>query len=279
MENNKKRIQNSLVLATSVILFIVLGFAIYFWSSPASPVLDGQPAELSTAPTTPSTTTAEEIVPQKPGRASLIKSNSVVCNDKSFIFDLVLSDVYFNNIYKAARVPENLLVHEQATGQGGNGALKILAVPKQNCDRMYLTRYVPESDAPVRGIFEWKIGGDAVQELRVSKAFSGFYAPFSIEDVISTDGEKIIISEPSGAEFCNRRTLRILRLRRDISEELVRLANAEALTSSNADDGAIGYCFGLSFGWQDESTVYYDVYDGTKAPPYPIKERRILKVN
>ncbi len=69
-------------------------------------------------------------------------------------------------------------------------------------------------------------------------------------------------------------------LREDKSIELVRLSDQEDFVNGFTDLSP--YCDGLSFGWVDNSTIYYDVYDATTkvifySKPRLLIERRIFK--
>lgn len=164
-------------------------------------------------------------------------------------------------------------------------AFSILTTPSTNCDRIYLTNVLPISHpVPAQGIFEWRIGAQEIRELAISKEFTGNRVPYPPKPnrlaPLSPDGEKIIVAKqgaPTGEnQWCNYKSLYFLDLRKDISRLLVQLPGSESLDDGISDLDP--YCGGLNFGWLDENTIYYDVYDSTKNPPYPIIERRTLKI-
>ncbi len=228
----------------------------------------------------------------------VVAMESIVCGNSTYIFDLVLKNGdYINNIYKTSRSPENVLlrVSQQKTETGGRGVLRVLAVPKKNCDRIYFTRYTPDSDASVRGLFEWRLGSNEIRELATSQRFSGFYTPNPVwdaalkqvvvrdKDAVSPGGEMVVVAEPVGdkfveGQFCDRRTLSIINLRDDTPTIVVQLPSTENLTISNTEDSEFSYCSGLNFGWQNDTTIYYDVYDATTTTNRSLEERRTLSI-
>lgn len=211
--------------------------------------------------------------------AELMETEIVSCNNETYIFDTVLLERkgFFNDIYKISRSSDNLIVRLKSPEENFFGIFSILVIPKKDCDRMYLTSHVWASDVPAIRIFEWQIGGKEARELAVSNEFASNYTS---KDWISPNGEKIIIAqqtEPNEENFwCDHRTLRLLRLREDISEVLVQLPETETFDDGNSELSP--YCQGLNFGFEDELTIYYDVYDATTVRNRPFLERRTLSI-
>lgn len=228
----------------------------------------------------------EEVV-----NAEFIRTESVECNSSSYILETVFVEEtnsinniwgYFNNIYRNTNSTENFIASIKAPALGGN-TFFILAAPKENCDRIYLTVARYETDAPLIGIFEWKITDNTLRELSISSSFRADLAinyPDGLEKVISPDGDYLLVtqreSEYSYENPCDLRSLLLLNLREDKYEVLVHLPKGELLTSFNRSEST---CPGIDIGWLDNTTVYYDVYDATSEEwIYPLVERRMLSI-
>lgn len=215
--------------------------------------------------------------------SELISTESVVCGDETYIFNVVLNRFYFSNIYKTSRLPENLFFHEQSSGKEGNpfGALSVLSVPKQNCDRIYLTRVSPYGGVSTLGIYEWIVGENSVREILSYKDFHHTFLPsrFDGKKTVSPDGERVIVVQREDSELsgCNARILKLFSLREHQSDVLVRLPQDEIFDLGTG--GEEGYC-SPDFGWIDESTIYYDVYihSPTTVGVATFLERRTLKI-
>lgn len=216
----------------------------------------------------------------------LIRTETVVCNDEVYIFDVVSYQertYFFNDIYKNHRSPENLIVRLKAPRGGEVGAFMVLATPKADCDRIYLTTFVLKTHEPVGRIFEWYIGEKTVRELSISQEFWEYYVmSFDHHSSLFFDGprwlspshEKILVAhqnEPTAKnEQCDYRTLRLLRLRDDKSELVTQLPKGETFDNGREYLGrgdSLLLCDGFNFGWMDESTIFYDVFDKTKDAP------------
>ena len=216
----------------------------------------------------------------------LIRTETVVCNDEVYIFDVVSYQertYFFNDIYKNYRSPENFIVRLKAPRGGEEGAFMILATPKVDCDRIYLTTFILKTYEPVGRIFEWRIGEKTVRELSISQEFWEYYVMsfdhhlslfFDGPRWLSPGHEKILVAhqnEPTAKnERCDYRTLRLLRLRDDKSELVAQLPRGETFDNGREYLGRgdlLLLCDGFNFGWIDESTIFYDVFDKTKDAP------------
>lgn len=223
-------------------------------------------------------------------QVEIVQTETVECGGETYIFDLALVEnrTYFNEIYKSSRSIKNLLVREKASGIDGFGPKRILAVPQKNCDRIFLTRFTPESDAWAGiGIYEWQAGGIEIRELSISKEFRGDYVSSYPndwrKDVVSPDGEKVIVAQPPDNEYekqlqewwCGLKSMRLLKLKEDVSEILVQLLKNEILDNGRS---MTGNCSGVDIGWVDNSTIYYVVYD-VDGDQVSFSERRTLNID
>lgn len=223
--------------------------------------------------------------PQERIVGETIWTEEIQCSDETYVFETVLNEDetgYFNNIYRNTNSPENFIVRLKAPTVGLD-TFFVLAVPKEDCDKIYLTVARYETSRPRKGIFEWKIGEKEVHELAVSKEFFGYLAPSyptDLKEAVSLDGEKFIVVKlderiTTDKWVCDPRILKLLHLREDVSEILAQLPEEEVFTNSSDSDFE-GFCIGIDFGWVDDSTVYYDVYDATIERNRPLIERRTL---
>ncbi|KKR47177.1 MAG: hypothetical protein UT82_C0002G0024 [Parcubacteria group bacterium GW2011_GWB1_40_14] len=231
---------------------------------------------------------SRQILPAPPHErvvGEVIRTEEIRCNAETYIFETVLTEDqtgYFNNIYRGTNSAEDFATSIKAPPMGGN-TFFILAAPQENCNRIYLTVALYETDAPRKGIFAWHVADATLQELSVSENFRSDLAvsyPQDLTSVVSHDGEKVLVaqaSEPYSQEnYCNLRILALLHLREDEKEVLVQLPDGETLTDFN--ESAVGQCSGLNLGWIDNSTIYYDVYDATVTGVRPFIERRKLSI-
>jgi len=244
-------------------------------------------------PSAPTTSTPSQVSTTTSGEAGeIVSTQNVVCGGNTYIFDAVRfkDSGYFNDIYKNVHTKENLILHARAawgeeTYQGKTykvlGVFSVLAVPRDNCDRIYLTVLRPETDAPGRGMFEWRLGADEPRELTVSDKFREDFVvsyPDKLDKAVSSDGEKIVVTQPDeqvvSEKTCSLRMLYLINLRKDTAELLMKLPKTETFDRGRSETGN---CGGVNIGWVDETTIYYDVYDATK-PGAPLKERRALKI-
>ncbi|MFQ5753235.1 MAG: hypothetical protein ACE5HI_14680, partial [bacterium] len=90
---------------------------------------------------------------------ALIKTETAVCNNEKYVFDTIFikEKGYFNDIYKTKRAKDNFVMRLKSPRGGNLGFFSILSVPQKECDRMYLTTVIGETDAPKKGIFVWDI--------------------------------------------------------------------------------------------------------------------------
>lgn len=214
----------------------------------------------------------------------IIQTEEVQCNNETYVFEMVLTKdktAYFNNIYKDTNTADNFIASIKALPRGGN-VFFVLGAPRENCDRIYLTVALYETDAPLRGIFEWKTSGATIRELAIGENFRTdlvAQSPNYWRNAVSSDGDSIIVAQANkpflSENFCHLQTLLLLHLIKDESNAVVKLSDKEML--SQGEEGGIGGCPGMNFGWVDDSTIYYDVY-GTTAD-HPLLERRMLKIN
>ena len=197
----------------------------------------------------------------------MIKTENASCKGESYILETVLSEgKYSYGIYKTSYSAGNLIVSLKSPVNGK--ALSLLSVPKENCSKLYLTAYIPETDSPAGGMFEWKIGETTIEELAISSDFSSVFTPFYTDGnwnrSISPDGERIVIAQPSETSdneeselYCYYQKLVLLDLSQDTSKLLVELPKSEGLDRGSS---LTGNCVGISVGWINSSTVYYDVF-------------------
>lgn len=230
------------------------------------------------------------------------KTETAACNGKTYIINTSkiftgsgISDyLYFTDIYREYVSLPNLLIHwknpyNESVYEGKTyverSIFSILAVPLKNCGEIYLTTVLNISHPlPAARIFKWQIGTAEIRELAVSKEFSGEYTPYPhLENKIwmSPDGGKILVAKRNaifnGKEYCNFRILRLIDLRNDSSEILVQLPEDESFDNGNSD--LEPYCEGLSFGWLNESEIYYDIYDATTEYNRQLLERKTLSID
>ena len=250
----------------------------------------GIPNQATNVPseTLPVSKPPEKVLPTPTEKAGteLINTEKFVCNNESYVLDVVLikNDGYFNDIYKSSRLPENLLVHEEASGDG-LGAIRVLAIPKERCDRVYLTRFSYETGAIARGIYEWRIGESIIDEVVGMREFRYTTLPYPHdgESSVSSDGNRVLATPREDTDFekCELRVLYLYHLNEHTKEILVRLPRNEIFNSGFDDE--LGFCVEINYGWLDESTIYYDVYDATRTEEshyflHPLLERRTLKI-
>lgn len=246
----------------------------------------------------PTEVTAKQEVVKKHSRGETIGddegkvvfSESVICGGDTYIFETVLveNQTYYNEVHKTARSPENFIARLKSPRGDDLGFFSVLATPQKNCDRIYLTTGIQESDVPRARIYEWMVGATEAHELMAGQYFYSSFVPFHGTTWVSPDGEKIIVAQQTDPKeknlWCDHRTLRLIHLREDRSEILLQLPEAETLDNGYSD--LAPYCAGLNFGWLDDTTLYYDVYDATKGmfnvateSNRSLLERRTLKIN
>lgn len=215
-------------------------------------------------------------------------TESVECNNKKYIFETVESKTlgWPTNVYIESSLPENFIaVLTPPKEEGFENIYFVISASKKNCNRIYLTRGFP-TDVAERGIYEWQVSTNKIRELAISNEFGLEYIPIPLEHTtaVAPDGEKILVSQRAdphtSQDFCDFRILKLLNLDEDKLEILVQLPRSE--TFDNGFTELSPYCNGLSFGWSDKSTIYYDIYDATAEVSYinniarPVIERRTL---
>ncbi len=290
--------RKSFLLTVGIGILILGGLWIYVQFPKGNGGADIDSSGVPTQSFVPNDTTQVDVsttaTSKKNGTQKIIRTETIVCDNEIYIFDIAREgNDYFNEIYKTNKSRDNLILRSQAQRElvyEGKAYIElvtfsILTVPKRNCDRIYLTSILPISHpVPAQGIFEWRIGASKIRELAISKEFAGNYVPYypgqrKIASV-SPDGERIIVAQQGDLtgenRWCNNKTLHFLDLRKDVSKVLVQLPKIETFDDGTSDLDP--YCNGLNFGWQDESTIYYDVYDATKEGMRPFKERKTLVI-
>lgn len=275
-----------LLIATGLIIFLLAGAFIYL-ELKEEPVIP----ELQLVGKVPKLLLSGEgkiyLRPSEEGAIpAFVKSETAACGSEIYILDTVffkekVYNGYFTDIYKNTRKPEEFIVRLKAPGAGLK-AFFILAVPRNNCDRIYLTVAKYETSTPLKGIFVWRVKEKEFRELKVSEEFKedfvGTYLLSDWKNTVSLDGDKIIVAQPAtNVESCDFRILRLLDLRRDISTVLEQLVENETFTYSTYRDEE-GFCLGVNIGWLDESTIYYNVYNATVDIDRPLLERRVLTI-
>lgn len=211
----------------------------------------------------------------------LIRTETVMCNNERYLFDTIFTKNkgYFNDIYRNTRLSENFIIRLKSSRGGNLGAFFALTAAKKNCDKIYLSVVIEETDIPMNGIFEWRIGEESVRELATSHKFASNYVTFPKNEWISPDGEKIIIAYQINSQAdnpqCNYRNLLLINLREDIFKILLSLPETEVFDNGYSD--LAPYCKGLNFGWLNGSTIYYDVYDSVTN--HSFLEQRTLVIN
>lgn len=274
----KKKIVLIVIVLGPVLLVGLGGYVQLRKGNVVQDVTEERQEEVSTPEQVPSRPSPKRVI------GEIIRTETAQCNGEIYIFEMVLTEdqrSYFNNIYRNIPSTENFVTSIKAPPRGGN-TFYFLAAPQENCDRIYLTVALYESDAPLAGIFEWRIGAQEVHELATGKDFLQNHLPYPFREKswLSPDGEAIIFArqtEPTRANFwCDHRTLRLIHLREDVSETLVGLPKGETFDNGNSD--LAPYCQGLKFGWENEKTIYYDVYDATTDPPRSRLGRKTLSI-
>ena len=223
-----------------------------------------------------------EFAPEALEQGRVVSTKEVICGGKTFVFDIILlnNNTYFNEIYEDSRTLDNFVVRLKSSRGGMLGSFFILTTPRRDdCDSIYLTAIILESDAPSKRIYRWRVGAMDVAELNISPEYSDAFIPYKSKEHISPDGEKVLVAQqtiPKSEIFCAHRTLRLLDLGKDSSEIVVQLSEVESFDNGTSD--LEPYCNGLNFGWEDNDTVYYDVYDATVDYNRPFVERRTLSI-
>ena len=220
--------------------------------------------------------------------SKLIRTESVVCGDETYIFDTIFIEGkgYFNDVYKTVRSPENFLTRLKSQEWGPYyGAFKFLTINKKNCDTLYFTSIFMNTDTPYWYIFKWQPGDEVVTKIAVGDTFFGNKIPRN-NKWISPTGVRLLIAEkipPYLKNYCDYRISTLLNLADGTSEKLLELPTTENFDNGYSD--LEPYCAGLDFGWIDSQTIYYDVYDTTKGVYdgstgsfHPLIERRTLKI-
>lgn len=256
------------ILISSITVILVIGYYVFFMRT--------------------------EQISQERVIGEVVRTEEIECGGKTYVFDTVKVStrpethdrVYFNDVYKNKRAEQNFIIRLKSQRWGAFGAFKFLSIDKKDCSAVYLTSVFMETDAPYADIFKWQLDDEGVTKLVIGDMFFGHYTPTQDNKWISPSGERILIAIPNAGlgsqDYCRYKTLKLLNFSEDKSVELIRLPDNEDFVDGFTDLSP--YCGGLSFGWVNNSTIYYDVYDATVEVNYvnntfrPLIERRTLIV-
>lgn len=235
-----------------------------------------------------------EVAPFKPFHTTLGSGNDIArmekydCRQTSYFFtqefhpppDTKESVGFFGMIFRNKRSPGNIIFEERfVPSDSGSAMFFPLSAPTENCDRIFLTR--SRGTGLFGGIYELIVASNTVNKVVDSQDFNPSITPADFKQVISPDGEKILVaSAPVSGSRCDMRAVTFIDLRKKTKKILARLTQDQSLAQFPATGGLSGnVCRGLNFGWQNGSEIYYDVYDSSsETTPFPLLGRKMASI-
>lgn len=211
----------------------------------------------------------------------LRESGSIQCGDHNYIFvqeyfifpyNITAQEIQSNNyeegtfniIYKDERVTQNIVFKEISSFPKDRlDAYVPVSAPKDNCDRIFLTR---SRGYQFAGLYEFELAEGEMHKLVERENFNHSILPVTgamfYPYLDSPNGEKILaVSTKMSPEFeCDLREIVVYDLLNRTEIKAFELPAGMNLSDNKKKKGIYTVCTGINIGWLSNNKIFYDFH-------------------